>query len=311
MRVIITGGTGLIGKALANSLAHDGHEVIVLSRNKNKTGGLASGVAVAEWDARTANGWGSLADGAGAIVNLAGESIAGEGFPPSRWTPERKKRIRESRLNAGKAVTEAVKNAANKPGVVIQSSAVGYYGTHGDQDITEDHPAGSDFLAGICQEWEASTAEVENLGVRRPVIRTGIVLSSKGGVLPLMSLPVKLFAGGPIGSGKQQLPWIHIDDHIRAIRYLIDNSDARGAYNLSAPEPLPNAAFTKAMGRALSRPVWLPTPGLPFKIAFGELGDTLLLKGQRVVPKRLQESGFQFHYPEAEGALRDVFTNGK
>lgn len=311
MRVIITGGTGLIGKALANSLAHDGHEVFVLSRNKNKTAGLASGITLAEWDARTANGWGHLADGAGAIVNLAGESIAGDDFLPSRWTSERKKRIRDSRINAGKAVTEAVKNAATKPGVVVQSSAVGYYGTHGDENITEQHPAGNDFLAEVCKEWEASTAEVETLGVRRPVIRSGVVLSTKGGVLPLMSLPVKLFAGGPIGSGKQQISWIHLDDEVKGIRFLIENANARGAFNLSAPEPLPNLAFTKAMGRALSRPVWLPTPGFAFKVAFGELGDTLLLKGQRVIPQHLQESGYSFHYPEAEGALRDLFKNGK
>lgn len=310
MRVIITGGTGFIGRALANSLAKDQHEVIVLSRNKNKTSGLASGIRVEEWDARTAAGWGSLVDGAGAVVNLAGESIAGEGFLPSRWTPERKRRIRDSRVNAGNAVTEAIKAAANKPSVVIQSSAVGFYGPRGDEDVTENSPAGNDFLAETCKLWESSTAEVENLGVRRVIIRTGLVLSSKGGVLPLQSLPFKLFVGGPIGSGKQQIPWIHIEDEIRAIRYLIDTPTARGVYNLSAPEPLPNLAFGRAMGRALGRPSFFPTPGFVFKIAFGEL-TTLLLDGQRAVPMRLQESGFQFHYPEAEGALRDLFQNNK
>ncbi len=310
MRVIITGGTGLIGKALANSLAHDHHDVIVLSRNKNKTSGLAGGVQVVEWDARTAQGWGALADGAGAIINLAGESIAGEGFPPSRWTPERKRRIRDSRVNAGKAITEAIKAANNKPSVLIQSSAVGYYGTHGDQNITEDAPAGSDFLSDVSKEWEAATAEVEKMGVRRVIIRTGIVLSSKGGVLPLMSLPFRLFAGGPIGSGKQQIPWIHIDDQIGAIRFLMENAAARGAYNLSAPNPLSNAEFGKAIGRALGRPSFFPTPGIAFKLAFGELA-MLLLEGQRAVPKRLQEAGYSFQYADADAALKDLFTNGK
>jgi hypothetical protein len=310
MRVIITGGTGLIGKALANSLAHDHHEVIVLSRNKNKTSGLAGGVQVVEWDARTAQGWGALADGAGAIINLAGESIAGEGFPPSRWTPERKRRIRDSRVNAGRAITEAVKAANNKPSVLIQSSAVGYYGTHGDQDITEDAPLGSDFLADVSQEWEAATAEVEKMGVRRVIIRTGIVLSTKGGVLPLMALPFRLFAGGPIGSGKQQIPWIHIDDQIGAIRFLMENAAARGAYNLSAPNPLSNAEFGKAIGRALGRPSFFPTPGIAFKLAFGELA-MLLLEGQRAVPRRLQEAGYAFQYADADAALKDLFTNGK
>lgn len=310
MRVIISGGTGLIGKAIANSLAHDHHEVIVLSRNRNKTSGLAGGVQVVEWDARTAQGWGALADGAGAIINLAGESIAGEGFPPSRWTPERKRRIRDSRVNAGKAITEAIKAAASKPAVLIQASAVGYYGTHGDQFITEDDPPGSDFLAEVGKVWEASTAEVEALGVRRVIIRTGIVLSTKGGVLPLMALPFRLFAGGPIGSGRQQIPWIHIDDQISAMRFLMENAAARGAYNLSAPNPLSNAEFGKAIGRALGRPSFFPTPGIAFRLAFGELA-MLLLEGQRAVPKRLQEAGYVFQYADADAALKDLFANGK
>ncbi|MBZ0283210.1 MAG: TIGR01777 family oxidoreductase [Anaerolineae bacterium] len=310
MRVIITGGTGLIGRALAKSLAKDQHEVIVLSRNKNKTNGLLSGVRVEVWDARTAAGWGSLMDGAGAVVNLAGESIAGDGFLPSRWTPERKRRIRDSRVNAGSAITEAIKAAANKPSVLIQSSAVGFYGPHGDEDVTEATPGGNDFLAETCKIWEDATSEVEKLGVRRAIIRLGLVLSSIGGVLPLQSLPFKLFVGGPIGSGKQQTPWIHIDDVVHGIRYLMDTPSAHGVYNLTAPEPLPNAAFGRAIGRALGRPSFFPAPGFAFKVAFGEL-STLLLDGQRVVPKRLQESGFQFHYPEAEGALRDLFQNHK
>jgi uncharacterized protein len=311
MRVIITGGTGLIGKALANSLAKDGHEIIVLSRNKNKTSGLPAGARVEQWDGHTAAGWGHLADGAGAIVNLAGESIAGEGFPPKRWTPARRKRILESRLNAGHAVVEAVKAAANKPGVLIQSSAVGYYGLHGSEDLTEAAPPGNDFLADVVQQWETSTAEVESLGVRRCITRSGVVFSTKGGILPMLALPFKLFVGGKIGRGDQQISWIHIDDEVRAIQFLIDDPSTSGIYNLSAPNPLSNAQMAKAMGRALKRPSSFPTPGFPFKLFFGELGDVLILKGQRVLPRRLQGDSFQFHYPEAEGALKDLFANKK
>jgi uncharacterized protein (TIGR01777 family) len=310
MRVIITGGTGLIGRSLANSLAKDGHEVIVLSRNKNKTSGLASGVRLEQWDGSSAAGWGALADGAGAIVNLAGASIAGEDFLPARWTVAYKKRIRDSRVNAGRAVVEAVKAAKVKPGVIVQSSAVGYYGTHADEEITEDSPAGTDFLADVCKEWEASTQAVEDLGVRRVIIRTGIVLSSKGGALPRQALPFKLFAGGPLGSGKQQYPWIHIDDEIAAIRFLMENTNARGVYNLSAPHVVTNAEFSKALGKVLGRPSFLPAPGFAFQIGFGEVA-ILLLEGQRALPKRLLAEGYPFHFAEPELALRDLYQNGK
>ncbi len=310
MRIIITGGTGLIGKAVANSLAHDHHEVIVLSRNINKTSGLEGGVKVVAWDGRTAQGWGSLVDGAGAIINLAGESIAGEGFPPSRWTSERKRRILESRVNAGKAIVEAISAAKTKPEVLIQASAVGYYGTHGSEDITEDHVPGGDFLGITCVKWEAVTEPVEKMGVRRVIIRTGIVMTTKGGVLPQLALPFKLFAGGPIGNGKQQMPWIHIDDEVGAIKFLLETSSASGAYNLSAPEVLSNGELATILGRVLKRPSFLPTPAIAFKIAFGELA-VLLVEGQRAVPKRLQEAGYAFQYPKAEAALRDLYANNK
>jgi len=310
MRIIITGGTGLIGRAVANSLAHDHHEVIVLSRNTNKTSGLDGTVKVVAWDARTAQGWGSLVDGAGAIVNLAGESIAGEGFPPSRWTSERKKRILDSRLNAGRAIVEAITAAKNKPEVLIQSSAVGYYGVHGSEDITEDHAPGSDFLANTCVQWEAVTAPVEKMGVRRVIIRTGIVMSTKSGVLPQLSIPFKLFVGGRIGDGKQQMPWIHIDDEVGAIKFLINTPTASGPYNLSAPEVLSDAELGTVLGRVYKRPSFFPTPAFVFKLAFGELA-TLLVDGQRAVPKRLQEAGYPFLFPKAEPALKDLVTNNK
>lgn len=310
MKVIILGGTGLIGQALATSLCNDGHEVIVLSRSPHQDTGLPNGVKVEHWDTKSAYGWGEYADGAGAIVNLAGASIAGDGFLPSKWTDERKKLIKKSRVNAGKAVVDAVAQATIKPGVVIQASAVGYYGTHGTEEITEDYAPGTDYLADVCKAWEDSTAAVDEMGVRRCIIRTGLVLSFKGGALPRQALPFRMFAGGPIGSGKQMLPWIHIDDEVRAIRFLIENDDAKGAYNLSSPNVLNNAKFSKALGRALSRPSFVPVPGFVFEMMFGEVA-MLLTEGQNAIPKRLQEAGFEFAYTDAEAAIRDLEENGK
>ncbi len=308
MRVIITGGTGFIGGALTQSLANDGHEVVILSRKPQPSGSASSNVSFRQWDARTAAGWGDAADGADAIVNLAGESLPGEGFFPSRWTDERKRRIRESRVNVGRAVVEAVQAVTNKPHVVIQQSGVGYYGTHGDEMITEDSPAGNDFLAEVCKEWEVSTAEVEALGVRRAITRTGVVLSFHDGALQRMALPFKLFVGGPLGSGKQYLPWIHPDDEVGAIRFLIDNSDASGAFNLSAPNPATNAEFSKVLGKVMGRPSLIPVPGFAFNLAFGEVA-MVVLEGQRAVPKRLLEMGYSFKFTELEAALRNLYSS--
>ncbi len=307
MRIIVTGGTGLIGHQLVMDLANDGHEVVVLSRNPHQAGPMPATVSFAQWDAQTADGWGHLADGADAIVNLAGASIAGDGFLPAKWTRERKKLIVDSRVNAGKAVVEAVKQAQTPPKVLIQSSAVGYYGTHDySVTITEDSPAGRDFLANVCKQWEDSTAEVESLGVRRVIIRTGVVLSDEGGALPRMALPFKLFAGGPLGSGKQPLPWIHMHDEVKAIRHLIMDRDASGPYNLTAPNPVTNREFGNKLGKVLGRPSFIPTPGFVFKLAFGEVA-TVVLDGQKAVPQRLEESGFEFTYAQPEAALREIY----
>ncbi len=302
MRIIITGGTGLIGRALTKVLVRDDHEVIVLSRNPDRATGLPNGTRVERWDAQTPEGWGHLADGADAIVNLAGENLAGRGFLPTRWTDERKRRIRESRQGAGQAVVSAVEAATIKPNVVIQSSAIGYYGPRGDEIVTEDGAAGDDFLARLCVAWEASTASVESMDVRRAVIRTGVVLSTEGGALPRMLLPYKLFVGGPFGDGRQYMSWIHMADEVAAIRFLIENEDASGAFNLTAPNPLTNAEFGKALGRVMNRPSVIPVPGFAMRLLFGEV-STVVLDGQRVLPKRLQELGFTFQFPELEAAL--------
>lgn len=300
MHVIITGGSGLIGSVLAANLVSDGHKVTVLSRSPQRDHGLPEGVDVVGWDARTAQGWGHLADGADAIVNLAGEGLA-----DGRWTPERKRRIRESRLNAGQAVVQAIEAATDKPEVLVQASAVGYYGPSGDEILDEDAPPGNDFLAQVCVDWEAATASVSQLGVRRPVIRSGVVLSTAGGALPRLLLPFKLFVGGPLGNGRQYFPWIHIEDEVRAIRHLIEQADATGPYNLTAPHPPTNAEFVQKLGQVMGRPALMPVPAFALKLLFGEM-STVLLDGQRALPKRLQESGFAFEFSGAVAALTDL-----
>ncbi|MGQ9458392.1 MAG: TIGR01777 family oxidoreductase [Anaerolineae bacterium] len=305
MRVLVTGGTGLIGRALSASLARDGHEVLVLSRDPARAGPLPEGVRAVRWDARTAEGWGPLADGAWAIVNLAGASIAGEGLMPKRWTPARKDLILQSRLRAGQAVVEAVTQAQEKPQVVVQASGIGYYGPRGDEVIAEDAAAGTDWLSGVAVQWEATTAPVETLGVRRVVIRSAVVLSQEGGVLPLLLLPFRFFAGGPLGSGRQWVPWIHIADEVRAIRFLMERPEATGPFNLVAPHPLTNRELVRTIGRVLRRPAVVPVPAFALRLALGELA-TLVLDGQRAVPRRLSELGFAFQFPEVETALRNL-----
>jgi uncharacterized protein (TIGR01777 family) len=302
-RVIITGGSGLIGQALAADLLKDGYEVIVLSRDAQRRGAnLPPGVRLEQWDGRSAQGWGHLVEQEAAIVNLAGENI-GE----RRWTEDRKQAIIESRLQAGKAVSEAVSNARNKPGVVIQASAIGYYGSRTDEILTEKSPPADDFMSRICQQWEPATAPVEQAGVRRVVVRSGVVLSRQGGAFPRMIMPFNFFAGGPLGSGKQWISWIHVRDEVAGLRFLIDNPNASGVYNLTSPYPLKNVDFERAIGRVMRRPAIIPTPALAIRLLFGEMAITVL-EGQRVVPERLEKEGFVFNFPRIEQALRDLFS---
>jgi uncharacterized protein (TIGR01777 family) len=300
MRVIIAGGTGLIGKPLCGALLSDGHEVIVLSRNPARVKGMPAGVTLQQWDSQSATGWGHLADGAGALINLAGAGIA-----DGRWSDERKAEIMNSRIAAGKAMVEAIEAAKQKPAVLIQSSAVGYYGPRGDEVITEQSSPGGDFLARVCFEWEASTAKADKWGVRRPVIRTGIVFSNDGGAFPRLVLPFRLFAGGKVGSGRQWYPWIHITDEVRAIVFLLQEEKANGPFNLAGPAPVTNQDLAATIGKVLGRPAFFPTPGFALQAAFGEMA-TVILDGQRAVPQRLQELGFVFKYPTAEEALREL-----
>jgi len=300
-RIIITGGTGLIGSALTQVLSAKGHEVIILSRDPEKATHLPRNARAVAWDARTAEGWGKLADGALAIINLAGATLS---RPP--WTAAYKRRIRDSRVNSGLALVEAVRSAQQRPSVLIQASGMNYYGLHGDEPLDEQAPAGDDFLANVCLDWETSTAAVESLEVRRVIIRTALVLSRKGGVLPLLALPFRFFVGGPIGSGKQYVSWIHLADEAGAIVYLIENLNARGPFNLSAPRPVTNRQFVKALGHALHRPSFFPVQALPLKLALGEMAELLVLGGQRIIPQALLGAGYQFAFTDVESALRDV-----
>jgi len=301
MQIVITGGTGLIGNAVAHEMGGAGHEVVILSRDLAKVKGLPPNTRAVQWDGKTGAGWSSLLDGDTAIVHLAGESIAA-----GRWTESRKRRIRESRVESGRAVLEAIRQAKEKPRTLLQGSAVGFYGPSGDEVVTEGHAPGTDFLADVCVDWEASTAGAEALGVRRALLRTGIVLSRDGGALPKMSLPFKLGAGGPLGGGRQWLPWIHLADEVGAIRFLLERDDARGPFNLSAPQPLTNRDFSRALGKALHRPSLAPAPGFALRLVLGEMAD-MLLNGQRAVPQRLLEMGYSFRFPEAVQALRNLF----
>ncbi|MCL4267026.1 MAG: TIGR01777 family oxidoreductase [Anaerolineae bacterium] len=308
MRILITGGTGLIGTPLSQQLAASGHEVIILSRNPAKHT-LPAGVTAVAWDGRTTSGWAHLADGAGAIINLAGESIGGSGFPPPRWTAARKQRILQSRLDAGQAVTAAVQAATVKPGVVIQMSGVDYYGNvPGETVVTESSPKGSGFLSDVTEQWEGATAVVETIGVRRLVLRTGLVLSLDGGALPQTMLPYKFFAGGPLGNGRQWWPWIHLADVVRAMQFLVENESASGVFNVCAPTPLPQREFGRVLGQVMARPSLIPAPTFALKLMLGEMA-AMVLDGRRAVPARLQELGFTFQFPEAREALLDLLNH--
>jgi uncharacterized protein (TIGR01777 family) len=299
MLVIITGGTGFIGTGLSRRLLADGYDVALLTRRADA--GAESHdprIRYLKWDGRTAEDWGSYADGAYAIVNLAGANIAGR-----RWTTDYKEKILQSRMAGGAAVVEAVAAARVKPAVLVQASAVGYYGSRGDDDLDETSQAGEGFLADVARKWEASTEAVEEMDVRRVVIRSGLVLGADGGAFPRLIKPFKFFAGGPLGSGRQWFPWIHYADEIGAIAFLVNDGDARGIYNLCAPEVVRNRDFSRAVGRALGRPWWWPVPAFALRAFFGDMADALLLASAKVHPERLLAAGFEFEFPTTEDAL--------
>lgn len=300
MHILIAGGTGSIGRRLIEHLFKYKHVITVVSRQPFKPASLPAKIQFARWDGKTAEGWGHLIEEVDAVVNLAGAGLADE-----RWTDERKKVILASRLDPGAAIVEAIGAANNKPKVLIQASAVGYYGTKRDGALTESAPPGDDFLAEVCKQWEDSTKAVEEMGVRRVITRTGIVLDLEGLVLPKMLIPFRLFAGGPIGSGRQWISWIHYCDEVEAIRYLIEEAAISGPVDLTAPYPLRQHDFARVIGEVLGRPAFVPAPDFVFKLLFGEM-SMILLEGQQILPARLDAAGFCFKFPRAEDALRNL-----
>lgn len=300
MRVLIPGGSGLVGRALSQELISNGHSCVILSRRTGADLDLPAGAQVAVWNGTSVDALRPLLEGIDAVVNLAGESIGA-----GRWTAARKKAILESRARTSRAVADGLLSAGRKDRVLVQASAVGFYGPREDEEVAEDGSAGSDFLAQVCQAWEAASESVDAAGLRRVVVRTGVVLSTEGGALPKMLLPFRFFAGGQLGSGIQFVPWIHIADEAAAIRFLLEDEQARGPYNLVAPGAVTNRQLGQTIGKILRRPSMLPTPAIALRAMLGEM-STLLLDGQRAVPKRLQESGYEFKFPDLESALANL-----
>jgi uncharacterized protein len=302
MRVLITGGTGMIGRALVKSLLADGHQVWVLTRFPHAAR-LPEGVQGIAWDGRTTIGWGELMSRVDAVVNLVGERLSR--WP---WTKKQRQRFWNSRVDGGHALVEAIRAASPRPKILIQASGVNYYGPRDLTPVTEADAPGKDYLADLCRAWEDSTKLVEEMGVRRVIIRSAIVLEARDGILPIMMLPVKFFAGGPLGSGRQGLAWIHLEDEVAAIRFLMENQAASGPYNLTAPVPISSAKFLRILAGVLKRPYWLPVPIFALRFVLGGM-STLVLDGMYLLPKRLQELGFHFRFETAESALGDLLKD--
>ncbi len=301
MKIVIAGGSGFLGTALTHELANNGHEVVILTRQTPRDG--LAGVTYVPWTPNGHRGlWASALDGADALVNLAGESIAAK-----RWSDAQKQRLRESRLLATGSLTNAIRESGRPPRVFVSGSAVGYYGDRGSETLTEISPPGHDFLAGLAREWEAAADEVAHL-TRVALLRTGIVLDRREGALPKMLPPFKMFVGGPLGSGTQYMPWIHRHDWVRLTAWAISHEGARGPLNVTAPNPVTNAEFSKALGRALNRPSLLPAPPVALRLLLGEMADALLLGGQRALPVRATDLGFSFRYSNIDEALANVLS---
>jgi len=302
MNIVIAGGTGFLGSPLAAALAAAGHTPVLLSRG---AGPSRSGFRTVQWTPDgTAGAWASAIEGAGAVINLAGESIAAH-----RWTAAHKQRVLDSRVNATRSLVAAIARANHAPPVFVSGSAVGYYGLLDDRQVTEESPAGRDFLATVCERWEAEARQAESARTRVVCVRTGLVLARDGGALPRMLPPFWFGIGGPIGSGKQYWPWIHRQDWIGLVRFAIDSPSISGPLNATAPQPPTNQAFAKALGHAMHRPALLPTPGFALKLMLGEMADALLLSGQRALPAKAERAGYRFKYTQLEAALGELFQN--
>lgn len=296
LRVTVSGASGLIGQALCRQLEAGGHEVTRLVRRP-------PGPGEARWDPPAGQLDVTAIDGADAVVHLAGAGIGDH-----RWTDEYRQTLRDSRIRTAELLATAITGAERPPSVFLSGSAVGIYGESETESFTEQSPTGSGFLADLCREWEAAAAPAADAGTRVAYLRSGLVFTPTGGVLPKLALPVKLFAGGRYGSGRQWQSWIALDDEVRAIVHLL-TSELSGPVNLTAPAPVSNRDLMSTLGRVLRRPVWLPAPKLPLRLVLGrERADALLFEGQRVVPEALLADGFVFTHPELEPALRRLYA---
>lgn len=299
MKILIAGGSGLIGRHLAADLVASGHEVVVLTRGEPRL--AEPGSARSErWDGNRVGPWIQELEGVRALVNLAGESIGA-----GRWDAARKRRILTSRMAPTAALIEGIRMRSDRPEVFVQASAVGLYGSRGDELLDEAATPGGGFLGRVAVEWEEASAAVEALGVRRVVARTGVVLARDGGALPVMARPFRLGAGGELGDGRQWMAWIHLADEIAALRFLIDRTESRGAFNLTAPEPTTNAELSRELARCLRRPNLFRVPASALRLALGEMSE-LVLGSQRAIPRRLEEAGFRFRFGRLESALADL-----
>ncbi|NIO06310.1 MAG: TIGR01777 family protein [Proteobacteria bacterium] len=299
MNILITGGTGFVGSRLSPRLVEKGHQVSILTRRISNKRDSRSEVQYVEGDPTLPGPWQKAVADYDVLVNLAGASLFG------RWTPELKRLIRESRILTTRYLVEAIPPNSGK--VFFSTSAVGYYGFHEDEELDEFSPPGNDFLAMIGRDWESEAMRAQEKGIRVIITRFGIVLGRGGGALQQMITPFRWFVGGPLGSGHQWLSWVHIDDLVEALIYLLGSPDPTGPFNLTSPHPVQNRDFAKTLGKILRRPSWMPAPALMIRLALGEFGS-VILKGQRVIPRRLVESGFSFRYPELEQALRSLLT---
>jgi uncharacterized protein (TIGR01777 family) len=279
------------------------HEVTILSRRPENVHKIFPTVRVEFWDAKTSNGLTSALDGANVVINLTGESIAAK-----RWTQTQKERILSSRIESTQAIIDAIKQTKRKPSVLLNASAVGYYGNMPEGEVTETYPKGAGFLADVCALWEAEALKAQEVGVRVVLLRTGIVLDNNGGVLQKFLLPFRFFFGGPMGSGKQWFPWIHLQDEVSAIVFAMENERIIGPLNLAAPDSIRMREFCRTLGKILNRPSWVNVPVFALKLALGEMAEPLLLHGQKMIPQKLIDAGFKFQFPKLEDALKELLT---
>ena len=301
MKVVLAGGTGFIGSALIEALLARGDKVVLLTRNLHAAQlRWDAKVDARLWNARDPGPWVMAVNGADAVVNLAGESVVHE-----RWTPERKLTLIKSRIDSTRDIVAAISAAKARPLVLINASAVGYYGSAPGRPCGEDAPQGSDFLAALCGQWEREARAAEKLGVRVVMARFGVVLGKEGGAFAKMLTPFKRGVGGPLGSGRQPFAWIHRDDAVSSILFAVDDAKLSGPINVAAPDAKTNVEFTRALARALHRPAFLSAPAFVLRLALGEM-SSLLLGGQNAVPKKLLERGYKFQYPALDGALASL-----